>query len=282
MYYLELPQAEKETYQYGDNVVSVYIEDGFYFMRPEQGKAFELFGEKEIIDFLTTKNAKIKNGQTKELIAIPDRIPIFSFYQLKIWLVAKWEYITETYLQSSNEDELQNALKSFLDGNIKNATIKVSQIKQEMESERTAFTPNLDKALEAHEQFIEWLGKEETIEHFIANRTARPPFSEGNAKSIHVSKNLPEKLSHKQQTLLLEHLGFFDLPKFTNLTTEKKGILLSYLLNRNEKNSTEYFRNFFGVKNVPKNMISKTKKNKEKVNELLSSLGFKNNELVQD
>lgn len=50
-------------------------------------------------------------------------------------------------------------------------------------------------------------------------------------------------LDHKAQIMLLNELGVFKLSEIANLTNEKRGKLFSLLLNRNEKNTTEYIRN---------------------------------------
>ena len=85
------------------------------------------------------------------------------------------------------------------------------------------------------------------------------------------------KSTHKQQILLLERLGFFELPTVQQLTAQNKGKLLSQLLNRSEKNSTEYIRNL----SVPKNMVAKdayfmkTEQNTRRVDEIINSIQLK-------
>lgn len=93
-------------------------------------------------------------------------------------------------------------------------------------------------------------------------------------------ENNSDKLSHKQQILFLEKLGFFDLPTLKNLTTINKGKLLSYLLNRSEKNSTDYIRNL----DVPKGRVKKdanfvkTEKNIQHVNTVMQTLRLQQQE----
>ena len=58
----------------------------------------------------------------------------------------------------------------------------------------------------------------------------------------HEGKNLKETPT-KNQILLLHKLGVFDAQAIKNLTTENKGKLFAWLLNRNEKNVTECIRN---------------------------------------
>lgn len=52
-----------------------------------------------------------------------------------------------------------------------------------------------------------------------------------------------DKLSTKQQILLLHKLGIFDLEQIQSLTEQKRGILFGNLLNRNEKNAEDTIRN---------------------------------------
>ena len=51
-----------------------------------------------------------------------------------------------------------------------------------------------------------------------------------------------QMLRSKEQIMLLNEIGFFELDFVKNLTTESKGRLFSKLLNRNWKNITEYIR----------------------------------------
>ena len=82
-------------------------------------------------------------------------------------------------------------------------------------------------------------------------------------------------LEHKAQIMLLYELGVFELEQIKNLTTEKKGKLFSMLLNRNEKNSTEYIRNINpdGNKNTDLNPYNIAKQ-VNAVKELLKEIGL--------
>lgn len=89
------------------------------------------------------------------------------------------------------------------------------------------------------------------------------------------SKSEPIKgLTHKQQILMLQKLGVFELEHIKTLNTTEIGKLIAYILNRDVKNTTEYYRNL----NVPKNMVSKdayfvmTTKNLRAVDEVLKEL----------
>ena len=53
---------------------------------------------------------------------------------------------------------------------------------------------------------------------------------------------------HTTQFIILKELGFFDLPKFKDLTTKDKGKLLSNLLNMNIDNATDYTENIYDTK----------------------------------
>ncbi len=86
-------------------------------------------------------------------------------------------------------------------------------------------------------------------------------------------KVLKDKITNKQQILLLNYLGILENEHLQKLTTEKKGILLGYLLNRDEKNMSDYIRYFYGK---PDNKFNcKTPANIEAVNKILKILGLK-------
>jgi hypothetical protein len=93
---------------------------------------------------------------------------------------------------------------------------------------------------------------------------------------IEDSKKEKDKLTHKQQVILLERLGVFQSELLNSLTIEQKGKLFSHLLNRDEKNTTEYIRNL----NMPKKSVSKdvyfvkTDENIKKVSQLVKELGL--------
>lgn len=87
-----------------------------------------------------------------------------------------------------------------------------------------------------------------------------------------ITNNSKDKLTHKQQILLLNQLGFFELPFYNNLSTINKGKLVSNLLNRTEKDSLEIVR---GLKGKPDDKYkTNTHSNKETVNKLLKDLGL--------
>lgn len=88
--------------------------------------------------------------------------------------------------------------------------------------------------------------------------------------------NSKDNLSHKQQILLLEKLGVFEIPEIKKLTGLQIGKLFSYLLNRDEKNTNTYLRN----KGLEKKQVSmdkdfvKSDKNVKRVNEILKEIGL--------
>lgn len=82
-----------------------------------------------------------------------------------------------------------------------------------------------------------------------------------------------DKLTHKQQILLLKQIGFFDLPVFNELSTVKKGKLVSHLLNRTEKVSLEIVRGLNGKPD--KSYKVDTADNIKQVNNLLLELDLK-------
>ncbi|MDB5244076.1 MAG: hypothetical protein JWP57_4702 [Spirosoma sp.] len=85
----------------------------------------------------------------------------------------------------------------------------------------------------------------------------------------------PKETPTKDQILLLNELGVFNLPAIKALTTENKGKLFAWLLNRNEKNVTECIRNcdpkhYQQAKDNPYIYENKV----ITVNQLLESVGF--------
>jgi hypothetical protein len=81
-----------------------------------------------------------------------------------------------------------------------------------------------------------------------------------NNNELKEYKNLNKtETTHKTQILLLEKLGFFELDMVHSLSTDKKGLLVSLLLNRNVDNSIDYIGNKyekggdFGSKKSPYN-----------------------------
>ena len=82
-----------------------------------------------------------------------------------------------------------------------------------------------------------------------------------------------ENLSHKQQILLLFNLGFFDLPKIKELSIQKKGKIISAIINRDEKNASDYIR-YFNGKNIESKYECKTPTNILAVNQILKEVGL--------
>lgn len=78
-------------------------------------------------------------------------------------------------------------------------------------------------------------------------------------------------ITHAQQILLLDELGFFELEMVKNLTEQKKGLLVSQLLNRNPKNTEEMIRNKQGADKESKYFI-KNKRNIEIINQIISKV----------
>ncbi len=105
-------------------------------------------------------------------------------------------------------------------------------------------------------------------EAFDSQYTFEKYIQELEAANDSQSQTPKDLLTHKQQILLLEELGFFELKTLQNLTNVKIGFLLSNLLNRNEKNSLDNYgnrHNRSGVKN-PVNV--------KKIDELLKEIGI--------
>lgn len=81
-----------------------------------------------------------------------------------------------------------------------------------------------------------------------------------------------DKLSHRQQILTLHSIGFFELPTVKNIGAKQKGILVSHILNRTEKDSEDLIRYFDGRKKE-RRFECKTPDNIKVVKELLSKIG---------
>ena len=87
-----------------------------------------------------------------------------------------------------------------------------------------------------------------------------------------INNSPKDKLTHKQQILLLKTIGFFDLPIFQTLSTKNKGILVSSLLNRTEKDSKDFITYLLG-KNKKERFEVRTDNNIKAVKELLIKIG---------
>ena len=89
-------------------------------------------------------------------------------------------------------------------------------------------------------------------------------------------KTAKDKLTHKQQILLLKQLGVFELDFFNHLNETQKGVLFSYIVNRDEKNTEDNIRYVKGSRTSEDTKKIFTKKNVDAVNELLEKVGLKN------
>ncbi len=87
-----------------------------------------------------------------------------------------------------------------------------------------------------------------------------------------IEKPAKDKLTHKQQILLLHSIGFFDLTIISSLSNKQKGVLVSHVLNRTEKDSEDLIR-YFGGKKKEKKFETKTPANIKAVKELLKQIG---------
>ena len=90
-------------------------------------------------------------------------------------------------------------------------------------------------------------------------------------KKLETTNENVDRLKHKQQIYLLHALGFFELEKIKDIPATKMGVLLSHLLNRNEKNCNTFFRERY---HKEKGGVM-TDKNTSIVNDLLQLLGIK-------
>ena len=81
------------------------------------------------------------------------------------------------------------------------------------------------------------------------------------------------KLSHKQQILVLFYLGFFDLPKIKELSNQKKAKIISAIINKDEKNTSDYIRYYNGKKTLNK-FNCKTPANISVVNQILKEISL--------
>lgn len=97
----------------------------------------------------------------------------------------------------------------------------------------------------------------------------------GSAEISNLRKSA-DKLTNKQQVLLLYQLGVFNSDGFFgNLNETQKGVLFGYLLNRDEKNTEDYIRYVGGKKNQESNEI-KSDINIKAVNSVLEKVGLNN------
>lgn len=83
-----------------------------------------------------------------------------------------------------------------------------------------------------------------------------------------------QKLTLKQQILVMHRLGILDLEKIQNMTVQNQGKLFGYLFNKNEKNAEDLIRNRHG-KNVEKKFSLHGSEVTEVVDKLFMDLKIK-------
>jgi hypothetical protein len=84
-----------------------------------------------------------------------------------------------------------------------------------------------------------------------------------------------EKLSNKQQVLLIHKLGILELPSIQNLSLQNQGKLFGRLFGKNEKNTEDYIRYRHG-KNIDKKYSLNLPEVQKAVSELLKEIGHEN------
>jgi hypothetical protein len=121
------------------------------------------------------------------------------------------------------------------------------------------------------------------LAHFGYDRFYDERFSDlgwtiGNEDQDDILNNINQKntfFSHKQEILLLEKIGFFDLPDVKDLTLESKGALVSTILKKNHKNCKIYISNL-AAKNKRTVSMDKdfvyTEQNIKRVDDFLNEL----------
>lgn len=174
------------------------------------------------------------------------------------------------YLLYSNVDILKNRL---LENHISGNDILLTRVKQH-------FNRYIENELKIQIDFVLiYENIETTVKSEVCNRLIEMQIAYSREIVEYIDRlttNTPDspkdKLAHKQQILLLKQLGFFDIPLIKNLTTVKKGKLISHLLNKNEKESLEIVRGLMGKPD--KKYDTKTINNIEVINNLLNELGL--------
>lgn len=204
----------------------------------------------------------------REAKSTPEDLKFFKKFIVETYIPFKkfkaiiFKEINPEKTAQENFNYLNNAIRKINDAQIKQA----AKINEEWTAEQKLTSINLMQVIyEAMISFCEkWIKKYETI----LKRENFYPESIGNQKTQ------KDKFSHKKQILLLSQIGFFGLSQIKNLSIVKKGQLISHLLNRDEKNSSDYIRYFDG-KNILSKHNCKTPENIQAVNELLENLGLK-------
>lgn len=95
----------------------------------------------------------------------------------------------------------------------------------------------------------------------------------GSAEISNLKKST-DKLTNKQQVLLLIQLGIHETEFFKKLSETEKGILFGHLLNRDEKNTEDNFRYVLGKRVNQETKSIYTSKNIKVVNVLLEKVGL--------
>lgn len=155
---------------------------------------------------------------------------------------------------SNGFDLINSKVRLFVDTKESGDNKFQIQLKKFSDNERT-FYYGFASLTASFYDFYKWFI--ETIE--------LPETSENNKKEV------KDKLTHKQQILLLHSIGFFDLEIFSTLSTKQKGVLVSHILNRTEKDSEDLIRYFRGKKTEDK-FETKTTTNIKVVKELLKKI----------
>jgi hypothetical protein len=98
-------------------------------------------------------------------------------------------------------------------------------------------------------------------------------------QKIEAEKTVKDKLTNKQQILLLHSLKFFESDFFNSLNETQKGVLVAHIINRDEKNTEDNIRYVKGSKTSETTKKIFTKSNIEAVNKLLERVGLKAHEI---
>ena len=118
-----------------------------------------------------------------------------------------------------------------------------------------------------------WRNYEHYMNEIIQHCTIK--IEESQTSKEDPGKPAKDKLTHKQQILLLHSIGFFDLEIFKYLNETQKGVLVSHIVNRDEKNSEDNIRYVKGKRASEETKGIFTKANLKTVNELLEKVGLK-------
>ena len=257
---LELKIEEKFIYNRSDLIQKITNQVGLW-LRLFPSDIIKLIEVKDelINDFESLNNSALAMQHKKLFISEINKIPV----SIENNTVNK-SYKTDLEKPIEPPSLKPLSVEEILD-NIKNG-IKTEPIEDMLQNHMNKYIAreSLKEIWQYYEHYMN-----EVIEHI---RNAIKQTDNNNLQNL--SKPLKDKLTHKQQILLLRAIGFFELEFFKLLNETQKGVLVSHIVNRDEKNAEDNIRYIRGKRSNDDTKKIFTKENVKVVNELLEKVGL--------